>query len=106
MTVGVDPSGPAPAAPPVLALIDCGTDQAAARLASLEELALQLAATVRIEQVSAACTAMAVTLAPDVAQRFQAALLLGGATILAGDGAPATEFTILVTISARSARRE
>jgi hypothetical protein len=94
--------GPAP----IVALLDCGPDEAAAQVAALVELAERLGMAVRSEAVSAACTTVSVRLVPDSVQRFQAALLLGGATILPTHSSPETDVTVIVTTSARPARSE
>jgi hypothetical protein len=88
-------------AAPIVALLDCGPDEAAAQVVALVELAERLGMTVHTESVSAACTTVSVRLVPDSAQRFQAALLLGGATILPTLSSPETDVTVIVTISAR-----
>jgi hypothetical protein len=96
------PDGPAP----LVALLDCGPEEAAAHAAALIALAGRLGTAVRTETVSAACTLFSVQLAPESLQRFQAALLLGGATILPTGNSPETQVTVIVTSSARPARRE
>jgi hypothetical protein len=93
-------------AKPIVALLDCGPDEAATQVAALVDLADRLGVEVRTEVVSAACTTVSARVAPDTVQRFQAALLLGGATILPSDPHPQTDLTVIVTISARSARSE
>jgi hypothetical protein len=91
---------------PIVALLDCGPDEAATHVASLVDLAQRLGIKVRTEAVSAACTTVSVRLVPDSLQRFKAALLLGGATILPMHSSPETDVTVIVTISARPARSE
>lgn len=90
----------------VVALLDCGPEDAAAQVAALVDLAERLGTAVRAETVSAACTTLSVQLAPESVQRFQAALLLGGATILPTSDSPAGQMTVIVTTSARPARSE
>lgn len=90
----------------MVALLDCGPEEAAAQVAALVDLAERLGNAVRTETVSAACTTVSVRLAPAGVQRFQAALLLGGATILPTDSSPEADVTVIVTISVRPARSE
>jgi hypothetical protein len=93
-------------ATPIVALMDCGPDEAATQVAALVDLAERLGIAVCAEAVSASCTTLSVQLAPESVQRFQAALLLGGATILRSDHHPRTDLTVIVTVSARTARSE
>jgi hypothetical protein len=106
MTPAEPAHGPADGKATVVALLDCGPEDAAAQVAALVDLAGRLGSAVRTETVSAACTTVSVRLAPACVQRFQAALLLGGATILPTQGSPETDVTVIVTISARPARSE
>jgi hypothetical protein len=98
--------GPSDGATPRIALLDCGPDEAATQVAALVNLAERLGLVVRREDVSATCTTVSARLTPESVQRFQAALLLGGATILPTGSNPETNMTVIVTISARPARRE
>lgn len=102
MTGPALPEGGREGAGPVVALLDCGPDEPAARVAALVELAGRLGMAVHTETVSAGCTTLSVRLAPENARRFQAALLLGGATILPENGMSGAELTIVVTTSARA----
>ena len=98
-------SGPQ-GATPAIALIDCGPDEAATHVAALVDLAGRLGIAVHTEAVSAACTTVSVRLPPESVERFQAALLLGGATLLRSDHHGRTSLTVIVTVSARTARSE
>jgi hypothetical protein len=91
---------------PIVALLDCGPNEAATQVATLVGLAERLGIAVRTETVSAACTTVSVRLASDSVQRFQAALLLGGATILPMHSIPETNVTVIVTVSARPDRSD
>jgi hypothetical protein len=106
MTGPALPEGEPQGAAPVVALLDCGPEEAARHVAALVDLAGRLGMAVRTEAVSAACTTLSLRLAPEGAGRFQAALLLGGATILPVPGTPGTDLTVIVTTSARAARSE